>query len=228
MALLACVPVAAVVLAAPLGQVVTTTYNDYLGNGNPEARTVLTRDSFAVAAAHFPGGAGFGRFGSAVAATNYSPEYVARGYPDIWGLGRTAEDGRFLTDTEWPAIIGETGFFGALAFALGLAGIYRAGVRLVAEGPLPADPLGGPDRIRMDRRRPRAVRGDRHLHRAAGLRSAVRDRRDPRGPVPDRRRRFRPVGHPTARSASQCAHACGRTVSARAAGNGRIVSSRTS
>lgn len=130
MALVACVPVAAVVLAAPLGQVITTTYNDYLGNGNPEARTVLTRDSFAVAAAHFPGGAGFGRFGSAVAATNYSPEYVARGYPDIWGLGRTAEDGRFLTDTEWPAIIGETGFFGALAFALGLAGIYRAGVRL--------------------------------------------------------------------------------------------------
>jgi hypothetical protein len=137
MALLACVPVAAVVLAAPLGQVVTTTYNDYLGNGNPEARTVLTRDSFAVAAAHFPGGAGFGRFGSAVAATNYSPESVARGYPDIWGLGRTAEDGRFLTDTEWPAIIGETGFFGALAFALGLAGIYRAGVRLWRRGRSP-------------------------------------------------------------------------------------------
>jgi hypothetical protein len=136
-ALLACVPVAAVVLAAPLTQVVTTTYNDYLGNGNPEARTVLTRDSFAVAAAHFPGGAGFGRFGSAVAATNYSPEYVARGYPDIWGLGRTAEDGRFLTDTEWPAIIGETGFFGALAFALGLAGIYRAGVRLWRTGRSP-------------------------------------------------------------------------------------------
>ncbi len=43
----------------------------------------------------------------------------------------------FLTDTEWPAIIGEAGFLGALAFALGLAGIYRAGVRLWATGPTP-------------------------------------------------------------------------------------------
>jgi hypothetical protein len=135
--LVACVPVAAVVLAAPLTTVVTETYQDYLGNGNPEARTVLTLDSFHVAADHFPGGAGFGRFGSAVAATNYSPEYVARGYPDIWGLGRTEEDGRFLTDTEWPAIVGETGYFGALAFALGLIGIYRAGLRLWRTGDAP-------------------------------------------------------------------------------------------
>ena len=91
---------------------------------------MLTVDSFGVATEYFPGGAGFGRFGSAVAATTYSPEYVARGYPEIWGLGTTPEEGRFLTDTEWPAIIGESGFFGALAFALALGAIYRAGRRL--------------------------------------------------------------------------------------------------
>ena len=69
---------------------------------------------------------------------------MARGYPTIWGLGRTAEDGRFLTDTEWPAIIGETGFFGAAAFAVGLFGIYRAGRRL-CPGRSPAGPwCGGP------------------------------------------------------------------------------------
>jgi hypothetical protein len=136
-ALLACLPIAVVVLAAPLTQVVTSTYQDYFGNGNPEARTVLTVDSFSVAADHFPLGAGFGRFGSAVAATNYSPEYVARGYPYVWGLGRTEEDGRFLTDTEWPAIIGEAGFFGALAFALGLGALYRAGLRLWRGGQAP-------------------------------------------------------------------------------------------
>ena len=129
-AIVACVPVAAVVLGPPVVLVAQTTYHDYLGSGNPEARTVLTIDSFKVAADHFPLGAGFGRFGSAVAATNYSPEYEARGYPYVWGLGRTAEDGRFLTDTEWPALIGEAGFFGALAFALGLFGVYRAGLRL--------------------------------------------------------------------------------------------------
>jgi hypothetical protein len=127
--LLACLPVLVLVLAGPLTTVVAATYNTYVGNATREARTVLTVDSFKVAADHFPGGAGFGRFASATAANNYSPEYEARGYPYVWGLGRTEEDGRFLTDTEWPAIIGETGFFGALAYALGLVCAYRAGVR---------------------------------------------------------------------------------------------------
>jgi hypothetical protein len=136
-ALVACLPVAVVVLAAPLTTVVTATYTDYFGSGNPEARTVMTLDSFAVAADHFPGGAGFGRFGSAVAAENYSPEYVARGYPYVWGLGRTEEDGRFLTDTEWPAVIGETGFLGAIAFAAGLVAIYRACLRRWVHGATP-------------------------------------------------------------------------------------------
>jgi hypothetical protein len=131
LAVAVCIPLAALVLAAPLGTVVTSTYQDYLApHGEPEARTVLTVDSFGVAADHFPAGAGFGRFGSATAAETYSPEYVERGYPEIWGLGRTEEDGRFLTDTEWPALIGESGFLGAAAFALGLLAIYRASRRL--------------------------------------------------------------------------------------------------
>jgi hypothetical protein len=132
-----CVPLAAVVLAAPLATVVTSTYEDYLAPGPPpEARTVLTLDSLEVAAEHFPGGAGFGRFGSAIAASTYSPEYVERGYPEIWGLGRTEEEGRFLTDTEWPAIIGETGFLGAAAFVIGLLAISRASRRLwLSSGP---------------------------------------------------------------------------------------------
>ena len=134
-ALAACLPVAVVALASPVSTIVAVTYHDYLGKGTPEARTVLTVDSFKIAAGYFPGGAGFGRFGSAVAAENYSPEYVALGYPTVWGLGRTEEDGRFLTDTEWPAIIGESGFLGALAFAVGLAGIYRFGLRLWRTGP---------------------------------------------------------------------------------------------
>jgi hypothetical protein len=136
-ALMACLPIAIVLLAGPVVDVAQATYQDYVGKGTPEARTVLTVDSFGVAAEHFPAGAGFGRFGSAVAGENYSPEYVARGYPYIWGLGRGVDDGRFLTDTEWPAILGETGYFGAAAFALGLAAVYRAGRRLSRDGPRP-------------------------------------------------------------------------------------------
>jgi hypothetical protein len=125
-----CVPLAAVVLATPIAAVVTETYEDYLDpNAAPAARTVLTVGSFDVAADHFPLGAGFGRYGSATAAETDSPEYV-------WGLGRGTEDGRFLTDTEWPAIIGEAGFLGAAAFAIGLILIYRASRRLVrSSGP---------------------------------------------------------------------------------------------
>jgi hypothetical protein len=131
LALVVCLPLAAVVFATPVTAVVTATYEDYLApSAEPEARTVLTLDSFDVAAEHFPVGAGFGRFGSAVAASTYSPEYVERGYPEIWGLGSTPEEGRFLTDTEWPAIIGESGFLGAVAFALGLFAIHRASRRL--------------------------------------------------------------------------------------------------
>jgi hypothetical protein len=135
-AAVAVLPLAALVLTGTFIKVVQATYQDYIVRASTEARTVLTRDSFAVAADHFPAGAGFGRFGSAVAASNYSPEYLARGYPDIWGLGNTAENGRFLTDTEWPAILGESGFLGAAAFALGLLAIYRAGRRLsLSTGP---------------------------------------------------------------------------------------------
>lgn len=127
---LAGLPLMVVLAVGPVTEVVRATYQDYIGKGTPEARTVLTVDSVAVAAQHFPLGAGFGRFASAVAAANYSPEYLARGYPSIWGLGPTEEDGRFLTDTEWPAIVGESGFFGAAAYLVGLVGIGRAGRRL--------------------------------------------------------------------------------------------------
>jgi hypothetical protein len=126
----AAVPVALVVLFQPLVAVVEFTYNDYIVRATTEARTVLAVDSFEIAVEDFPGGAGFGRFGSAVAAARYSPEYTARGYQHIWGLGSEPGEGNFLTDTEWPALLGETGFFGAGAFILGLVAIWRAGQRI--------------------------------------------------------------------------------------------------
>jgi hypothetical protein len=126
----AAVPVALVVLFQPLVAVVEFTYNDYIVRATTEARTVLAVDSFEIAVEDFPGGAGFGRFGSAVAAARYSPEYTARGYQHIWGLGSEPGEGNFLTDTEWPALLGETGFLGAGAFILGLVAIWRAGQRI--------------------------------------------------------------------------------------------------
>jgi hypothetical protein len=118
-------PVLAVVLAGPLTTVVGLTYNDYVVGGDSAARTVLTRDAATLAVDRFPLGAGFGRFGSETASTTYSPEYVTRNYPAIYGLGTTAKTGQFLVDTEWPALIGETGLLGAAAFLAGLVAVYR-------------------------------------------------------------------------------------------------------
>jgi hypothetical protein len=130
-------PIAGILLFAPLKEIVTLTYDDYIVGGDTSARTLLVRDSVEVAAGHFPLGAGFGRFGSQTAAVSYSPEYVVRGYPAIWGLGATEKSGQFLTDTEWPAIVGESGLIGAVAFALGLAAMYRRGRRVWTDGTSP-------------------------------------------------------------------------------------------
>lgn len=90
------------------------------------ARTVMTLDSLKIAASAFPLGVGFGRFGSYAAALYYSPEYSSRGYESIYGLAPTGMgNSRFLTDTFWPALLGETGWLGAVAFIMALTVIWR-------------------------------------------------------------------------------------------------------
>lgn len=120
-------PLLGFVLAAPLTTLADLTYDDYVVGGDSAARTVLTRDAATLAVERFPLGAGFGRFGSETASTTYSPEYIARNYPAIHGLGTTPTTGQFLVDTEWPALIGETGLLGAAAFLAGLVAVYRCG-----------------------------------------------------------------------------------------------------
>ena len=177
----AAAPVALVVLFQPLVAVVEFTYNDYIVGGDTEARTVLTVDSFEIAAANFPGGAGFGRFGSAVAAATYSPEYIARGYQYIWGLGPGKGKGNFLTDTEWPAIIGETGFFGSAAFVLGLVTIWRVGRRSMVGSGFPRGPLDRAAGDGLDGERIDHLDRERGVHRSAVVRDVLRSRRGPHG-----------------------------------------------
>ena len=110
-------------LAKALGGLVTTYVDQAEGTA---ARTVMTRDSFGVALEHFPLGAGFGRFGSETAGEYFSPEYLERGYQHIWGLSAELGNDRYLNDTMWPAILGEAGYFGLVAFLLALFAVYRA------------------------------------------------------------------------------------------------------
>lgn len=100
----------------------------YLTRASEEARTALVIGSVSVANERMPFGAGFGQFGSREAARNYSPIYQELGLTTVYGLGR-GENGAFLTDTSWPAVLGETGYAGFLAFACGLLFIGRAFAR---------------------------------------------------------------------------------------------------
>lgn len=93
---------------------------DYVERGETAARSIMHRDMFDVASSHFPWGAGFGRFGSYMAGQEYSPEYYARGYQYVWGLSEARGNATFLTDTQWPAVVGETGYFGAAGAILAI------------------------------------------------------------------------------------------------------------
>ena len=79
-------------------------------------RIMMHRDAATLAKNFFPFGAGFGTFGSAVAADHYSPVYYAFGYNGIWGMAPTRSD--YLCDTFWPIVLGETGWIGTIAFGI--------------------------------------------------------------------------------------------------------------
>lgn len=86
---------------------------EYYGN-EASARYTLTSDSLDIARENAPIGLGFATFGSAAAASHYSPIYVGLGYLGHYGLGYV--NSTFLTDTFWPALFGEFGYLGTLSF----------------------------------------------------------------------------------------------------------------
>lgn len=119
---------APIVVAAAWGtltSVAAETNQQYVENASSAPRTILHRDMFGVAGDHFPFGAGFGRFGSFMASVDYSPEYQERGYQFIWGLSAWVGNDDFLMDTQWPAVVGETGYAGALFAVLAVMAIAR-------------------------------------------------------------------------------------------------------
>lgn len=111
------VGVVAVAAAAFFGGVLDRTINDYVINWDTHPRVLFYLGGAAVAAFYFPFGAGFGRFGSHLAAVDYSPEYVRLGF-DV--IDNVSSSSTYLTDTQWPAIVGEAGWLGGIAFAIGL------------------------------------------------------------------------------------------------------------
>jgi hypothetical protein len=67
---------------------------------------------------HFPFGSGWATFGSAFSAEPYSPVYGMYRMAGIWGL--SPDYPAFVSDTYWPMVLGQTGFFGFAGLLLAL------------------------------------------------------------------------------------------------------------
>lgn len=88
------------------------------------ARGELARQAIAVANDYFPLGTGFATYGSAVTAQidNYSPLYYMYGLSTVWGLAPGAAS--FLSDTFWPTVLAQFGYFGLIAFVALLIALF--------------------------------------------------------------------------------------------------------
>lgn len=114
-------------------------------------RSIFLITSFIIMREYFPIGTGFGTFGSAEAAKNYSPVYLKYGFNDIyevrniydvenslrliqenaWHAAKYQEDPQylyrqsFLSDHFWPIIFGQTGILGTVLYLTSLGVIIR-------------------------------------------------------------------------------------------------------
>lgn len=107
------------VLALPGGGIMAILigWNTIVDNFNTSLyrpRAILMRDGIELMLSHFPFGTGFASFGSAMAATYYSPLYTWLGYPENKGMGPINSE--FLHDGFWATICAQFGVFGLFFF----------------------------------------------------------------------------------------------------------------
>ena len=76
-------------------------------------RFKLYKEALTSLVQNFPVGYGFSLFGSTTAANSYSPVYIQLGWNGTWEMRKGSP---FLIDAFYPAVIGETGLMGVLAY----------------------------------------------------------------------------------------------------------------
>ncbi len=102
------------VLAVIIGWEKITFYFVTLYDSSARARLYVT--AFQVAKDHFPFGSGFGTYGSHYSGVYYSPLYSKYDLNLIYGLSESSHS--YISDTFWPAILGQTGFIGCTAYMI--------------------------------------------------------------------------------------------------------------
>lgn len=95
------------------------------------ARYQLLTKAFEIARDMFPLGTGFATFGSYYSGVYYSSVYAAYGLSNINGLRIGAS--QFVSDSFWPMILGQSGYFGLLSYILAITMLLKAiqGIRKV-------------------------------------------------------------------------------------------------
>ena len=107
------------------------------------ARSLLAQYGLDVAFQCFPLGSGFATYATYMSGVYYSPLYYEYGLDAVWGLTPSAPS--FVADTFWPAVVGQFGFLGLIAFIVLLLAVFRSitadcrtqGVRFAAYGAIP-------------------------------------------------------------------------------------------
>lgn len=79
-------------------------------------RGILYKTAFHIASDFWPFGGGFGTFGTEFSRKIYSPLYYKYNISSIYGL--SPDWPAYITDSNWAAVIGETGFLGMFIYIL--------------------------------------------------------------------------------------------------------------
>lgn len=91
----------------------------FFNEGNADyARYQLLTKSIQIACDHFPLGSGFASFGSYYSGVYYSILYKIYGISNVHGLRKGAS--WFISDSFWPMVLAQFGWFGLIAFGIAL------------------------------------------------------------------------------------------------------------
>ncbi len=133
--------VSVMLMLAFMGDIIERQLQTYAAGSTSSARSQLYAAGGQIAGDRFPFGVGFGRFGSAPSREQYSEVYDEYGLSRTLGLSRQFP--RFITDTSWPSVMGETGIAGLLVFVAGFVALLATGVATLrrARGPDEFAPL---------------------------------------------------------------------------------------
>lgn len=106
-------------------------YNNYMNfdSDSNTARVCLNVTSIRIAHDYIPFGVGFGQFGSPTSRDLDSPIYYEYGINKVYGLNYDSDGGKYMVDTFWPMILGETGIAGTIMFIILLYIVFRPFVK---------------------------------------------------------------------------------------------------